>query len=379
MRTKPVAGAAAILGALGVALAWAVIGRERFWANWVVWQVLLVTVALGALFLVALEHLVGARWSLPIRRVPERVAGLLWLAVPLTLLALFSLPTLFHRWTGPEAALHPAVAGKAVWLNIPFFSLRAVLCLVAWLVSYAVLVRGSLRQDVTRDARFNLRARRFAPAFMVIFTITITLVAFDWISSIEPAWYSDVFGVYIFGGAFLAGLAVTTLAVLRQMGAGRLERVTSVHVYNLGALMFAFTVFWGYIGFAQFMLMWYANLPEEVFWYKERTMGGWLAVVLLVVLARFVIPFFGLITADAKSDPRRLRWVAVVMLLGHWLDLYWLVFPALGGDVSVSWPEVAFALLFGGAAVVWVIRALDRGEAMPVGDPFLPEALELRR
>jgi hypothetical protein len=379
MRATHLAGSAAVLGTLGVALAWILIARERFWANWVLWQVLLVTVALGALFLVALEHLVGARWSVPIRRVPERVAGLLWLAAPATLVALFSLPVLFHRWSGAEAAQDPVVSGKAAWLNIPFFSVRVLLCLAAWLVSYAVLVRGSLRQDATRDARFNLRARRFAPAFMVAFAITVTLVAFDWIASIEPAWYSDVFGVYLFAGSFLAGLAATTLAVLRQKGVGRLARITGGHVYNLGALMFAFTVFWGYIGFAQFMLMWYADLPEEVFWYRERTLGSWLGVVLVLVVARFFVPFFALITADAKSDPVRLRWVAVLMLFGHWVDLYWLVFPSLGGAVAVSWPEIAFALLFGGAAVVWLRRALDRGEAMPVGDPFLPEALEIGR
>ena len=379
MKARLLSGSAVVLGVLGVLLAWTSVSRERFWANWVVWQVLLVTVALGALFLVALEHLVGARWSVPLRRVPERVAGLLWLGVPATLVALFSLPVLFHRWSGAAAAQDPLVAGKAVWLNVPFFSLRAVLCLVAWLASYLVLVRGSLRQDVTRDARFNLRARRFAPFFMALFAITVTLVAFDWISSIEPTWYSDVFGVYLFGGSFLAGLAATTLAVLRQRGAGRLARVTGAHVYNLGALMFAFTVFWAYIGFAQFMLMWYADLPEEVFWYRQRTTGGWLAVVLVLALARFFVPFFALITADSKSDPVRLRWVAVLVLFGHWLDLYWLVFPSLGGSVVVSWPEVAFALLFGGAAVAWVGRALDRGEAMPVGDPFLAEALEMGR
>ncbi len=251
--------------------------------------------------------------------------------------------------------------------------------LVAWLASYLVLVRGSLRQDVTRDARFNLRARRFAPFFMALFAITVTLVAFDWISSIEPTWYSDVFGVYLFAGIVPRRAGRHHARRAPPRGAGRLARVTGAHVYNLGALMFAFTVFWAYIGFAQFMLMWYADLPEEVFWYRQRTTGGWLAVVLVLALARFFVPFFALITADSKSDPVRLRWVAVLVLFGHWLDLYWLVFPSLGGSVVVSWPEVAFALLFGGAAVAWVGRALDRGEAMPVGDPFLAEALEMGR
>jgi hypothetical protein len=241
MRRAPEAAFA--LGVIGVLAALSLVERERFWANWVVWQLFLTTVALGALFLVALEHLVGARWSVPLRRVPERVASLLILVAPVAVVGLLSLPTLFHRWTGPDAVHHAAIAGKSGWLNVPFFAIRLIACLAAWLVSYRVLVGGSLRQDRTRDPRVNVRNRRFAPAFMALFALTITVVAFDWISSLEPEWYSDIFGVYLFSGTFLAGLAATTLAVLALRGAGRLARITSDHLYNLGALLFAFTVF----------------------------------------------------------------------------------------------------------------------------------------
>jgi len=367
------------LGLIGVLAALSLVERERFWANWVVWQLFLTTVALGALFLVALEHLVGARWSVPLRRVPERVASLLILVAPVAAVGLLSLPTLFHRWTGPDALHHAALAGKSVWLNIPFFAIRLIACLAAWLVSYRVLVGGSLRQDKTRDPRVNVRNRRFAPAFMVLFALTITVVAFDWISSLEPEWYSDIFGVYLFSGTFLAGLAATTLAVLALRGAGRLARITGDHLYNLGALLFAFTVFWSYIAFAQYMLIWYADLPEEVYWYQMRLGGAWGVLTLLLALVHFVVPFFALITSDAKSDPVRLRRVALVVLAAHLLDLYWLVMPSLRKGVLLSWPELAFALLFIGGALMWLRRAFARGEEMPVGDPFLLKALEFRR
>jgi hypothetical protein len=376
---KRAAEAAFALGLIGVLAALGLVERERFWANWVVWQLFLMTVALGALFLVALEHLVGARWSVPLRRVPERVSSLLILVVPVAFVGLFSLPTLFHRWTGAEALHHPAIAGKSVWLNVPFFTIRLIACLAAWLVSYRVLVGGSLRQDRTRDPRVNVRNRRFAPVFMVLFALTITVVAFDWISSLEPEWYSDIFGVYLFSGTFLAGLAATTLAVLALRGAGRLTRITSDHLYNLGALLFAFTVFWSYVAFAQYMLIWYANLPEEVYWYQMRFGGAWGVLTLLLALVHFVVPFFALITSDAKSDPVRLRRVALLVLAAHVLDLYWLVMPSLRQGVMLSWPELSFALLFVGGALVWLSWALGRGEAMPVGDPFLAEALEFRR
>jgi hypothetical protein len=370
-------GAAAI-GLAGSTAAFFALGPERFWINWIFWFIFLLTVGLGALFVVAVEHLVNARWSVPIRRASERVAGLILLAAPLGLVALFSLPSLYE-WTRPEVvAARPMLAGKSGWLNIPFFSIRTVVCVVLWIVSYRILVGGSFRQDETRDPAQTVRARRFAPIFMIIFALTITLVAFDWVSSLEPEWYSDIFGVYIFGGSFLAGLAATTLVVLHLEARGRLRGVRFDHRYNLGGFLFAFTVFWSYIAFAQYMLMWYANLPEEVFWYKDRIDGAWLPVTLALALVHFVIPFFALSTRDSKGDPRRLRWVAILVLAAHALDLYWLLFPFLGKTPVLGWGEVAFALLFLGAGLAWVGVQMRRGADMPVGDPFLAEGLEFR-
>jgi len=296
---------------------------------------------------------------------------------PAALLALVSLP-LLYPWTDPESLKNPLIGGKAVWLNIPFFSLRVVVCLVLWAIAYWIFVKGSMRQDLDRNPRFNLHARRFSPLFMAIFGITITVVAFDWISSLEPEWYSDIFGVYLFAGTFLAGLAATALAVLYLKKRGRLAAVGPDHVYNLGGFLFAFTVFWSYIGFAQYMLMWYANIPEEVFWYKERLQGGWGPLLLALALLHFLIPFFVLIPRDAKSNPKLLSWISAIMLLAHWLDLYWMIFPVLGAEVLFGWPELSFGLLFLSAGLFWVRRSMRHGEDMPVGDPFLKEGLEFR-
>jgi len=261
---------------------------------------------------------------------------------------------------------------------VPFFVARVVACLGLWWLSYRILVGGSVRQDRDKDLRFSVRARRFAPVFMVIFGITITIVAFDWIAGLEPNWYSDVFGVYIFAGTFLAGLAATTLAVLYLLARGRLPGVQPDHVYSLAGFLFAFTVFWAYIGFAQYLLMWYANMPEEVFWYKERLQGLWGALLLLLAVLHFLVPFVVLIPRAAKTEPKRLAWIAVVMLVAHWLDLYWMVFPVLGKGPVFSWPELSFAIFFISASLLWFLRLMARGATMPVGDPFLREALEFR-
>lgn len=376
-KTGIILGLTCIAGVAGVALTFLASGPERFWINWIVWFLFLLTLGLGCLFIVALEHVVGARWSVPVRRIPERLSGLTLLMIPASLLALLSLPELYP-WTDPEMLEHPMVAGKSGWLNITFFSIRVAACAVVWIVSYWILVRGSIRQDIHRSPVYSRRVRRFAPLFMVLFGITLTLVAFDWISSLDPLWYSDIFGVYLFAGTFLAGLALTTLTVLYLQKRGRLQGVKPDHMYNLGGFLFAFIVFWSYIGFAQYLLMWYANIPEEVAWYQVRLSGGWGVLLLAMALFHFLVPFFILIARDAKSDPRFLSAVSIMILFSHLLDLYWLVFPSPDGTSLFGWQELSFAVLFLSAGLLWIRRSMKYGADMPVGDPMLGEGLEFR-
>ncbi len=369
--------ATAALGLIGIIAAGLVFGWSRFWANWILWFLFLLTIGLGSLFIVALEHVVGARWSIPLRRVPERLSSLAVLMGPAALLALFSLHFLYP-WTKPENLQNPVMAGKAVWLNERFFIWRVIGCVVLWAIAYWVFVSGSVRQDRDHNPSFNLRARRLAPLFMVVFGITITIVAFDWISSLEPEWYSDIFGVYIFAGTFLAGLAATTLTVLYLKSKGRLPEIKPDHIYNLGGFLFAFTVFWSYIGFAQYLLMWYANLPEEVLWYKERLQGAWGPLLLVLAIFHFLVPFFLLIPREAKSNPKFLFWTAAFILFSHWLDLYWMIFPVLGHGMHLGWPELSFGFFSIGGVLLWIRHSMSRGADMPVGDPFLREGLGFR-
>jgi hypothetical protein len=337
--------------------------------------VLTFTVAIGNLFIVALQHLVSARWSIPIRRVPERLATLLIPVAPIGLIGLLAGETLYPGMR-PEAAHHKLLAGKAVWLSHSWFSARTVLVLLVSLLSLTLLVRGSLRQDKSKDPNFSARAKRFAPGFMILFAFCLAFVSFDWISGLEPEWYSDIFPVYLFAGGFLAALSSTALAVVYLKGQQRLTAVRRDHLYSLGTFIFAFTVFWSYIAFAQYMLMWYADLPEEVTWYHDRLHGTWHGVTIVLAILHFIVPFFALSTRDAKSHPPTLVRVALIMFFAHMLDVYWLIFPSLSHHPLISWPEISFALLFVGGGLLWIRRALTWGEDMPVGDPFLREGLE---
>ncbi|MGC9985114.1 MAG: hypothetical protein ABSF35_15980 [Polyangia bacterium] len=367
--------AATLIGAAGTAGVYVSGDRARFWVNWLLWTLFLLTLGLGNLFLVALERLVGAHWSVPMRRVPERIASLIPLAVVLLLIGFFGVPVIFP-WTQPEAAHNPILVAKTVWLNLPFFAIRLAVCAVAWMLFYRFYVRGSLRQDESKDPVFTVRARRLAPAFMVVFFFSVTILAFDWISGLEPEWYSDMFGVYLFAGTFVSGIAAMVLGVLSLMRRGRLPEVQSKHVYNLGSLGLAFTVFFAYIGFAQYMLIWYANLPEEVIWFKHRIEGAWQPVALLLPLLHFFIPFLLLIGSVGKKHPAPLRVAAISILLGHFVDLYWLIFPVLGPRPLFAWPELAMACFFLGLGFLQIRRAMGRGADLPVGDPLLAKGLE---
>lgn len=372
--SKILAGLSAV-GLVGVVLTYFVEGPARFWANWLIWFVFLTAVALGALFVVALQHVTGAIWSIPVRRAPERVASLTPWLVPVGFIALFSLPVLFS-WTQPGASSVPAIVEKSAWLNYPFFIIRLVICLVLWVISYRILVGKSILQDTTKDPQITVRLRRFSAVFMILLGLTITSFAFDWVSSLEATWYSDLFGVYLFAGAVLAGLSASTLAVAYLVRRDRLPQVTEDFLYNLGGLIFGFTIFWAYVAFSQYVLMWYANLPDEVFWYHQRTSGAMFFVFTALAIGHIFVPILALVTEKGKKKLTRLRWVSLWLLFMELVDLYWLIFPIFGGKLILGWPELAFAVFFLSGGMLVMRRALDKGADVPVGDPFLKQGLE---
>lgn len=352
-----------------------VAGAPRFWVNWLLWLVFMVCLSLGALFLVALQHMTGARWSVPLRRTAERVAALTPWLVPVAAIALFSLPVVFS-WMQPNAASTTPLVLKEHWLNRPFFIIRLAVCLALWVVSYGVLVRGSVRQDTTKDPALTVRLRRFSPVFMILLALTITSFAFDWVSSLEATWYSDIFGVYLFAGAVTTAIAAVLLAVIYLERRGRLPGVTRDHVYNLGGLLFGFTIFWAYIAFSQYLLQWYADLPEEVFWFQQRLAGPMELVFVVLGIGHFFVPFLALISRDDKKNWQRLRWVAVWVIFMEFVDVFWLMSPILGPGIHFGWPELSFAAFFVSGGLLVLRRAMSLGEDMPVGDPFLDAGLD---
>jgi len=379
VRVRQATLALTALGAILVIPA-AIVDVHRFLTDWLAMFVILLTVGLGALFLVALEFVVNARWSVPLRRISEHMAALVPVSLILAIPVVLGLGTLY-QWTHADVvALDDILRAKRAYLNVPFFMARFVVYFAVWIAAYWFFVGGSLRQDRNGDVALTRRAMRVAPAYMVAYAFTITFAAVDWIMSLMPHWYSTIFGAYVGMSAVVAGFAVTTLIAAQLRLSGLLPRsIRSDHFYNLGAMLFAMNVFWAYLAFAQYMLIWFGHLPAETSWFVPRGRGGWLWISLFQLAGHFGVPFFALLSRAAKTNLRRLRWVSIWLLAAHALDMYWLIGPSVRTSRSAfSWNELGFLFLTVGIGMlVWVWRS-SRAPLMPVRDPRLEAGLAFR-
>jgi hypothetical protein len=339
----------------------------------------LVCLSLAGAVLIALQYVAGAGWGVALRRVPEAMALALPVGAAGLAVVLLAAPALYP-WAGHA---HPPAEGEAhsplreLWLTWPFFLARAAVYLACWYGFILALVRNSRRQDADGDPAHTRRNVRLSAAFLVVFAVTCWLASYDWVMSLEPEWSSTVYGVYHFAGLFLAGLAAVILLLLGLRRAGPLRAVLSEdHLHDLGKLLFAFSIFWVYIWFCQYMLIWYVNSPEETVHYVRREEGAWQSLLVLDVVLNWAVPFLVLLPRATKRNPGVLGKVCVVLLVGRWLDLYLMIAPPFGQPAAA---ELALqtGLLLGGGGLFWLAlsRALAGAPLIPVSDPFLVESL----
>jgi hypothetical protein len=333
---------------------------------------------LAGTFFTALHYLVGATWSVVVRRVAESFSSYLPVALLLLLVILLGIPHLYV-WSAPVVAEggHAADLSKGGYLSTPFFMLRNVVFLAAWCLFAWYFIRNSIRQDQSGDPKLVRSSTKAAAAFILLFALTVTLAGFDLLMSLEPTWYSTIFGVYCFAGLWQSGLAALAIVVVLLRRQGSLSGVISrFHYWDLGKLMFAFSVFWMYIAFSQFMLIWYANLPEEIEYMIHRTFTGWGGVGIALGMLRFVIPFFALMHQKVKESEVGLMTVGGCILLGQWIDLYWLVLPAFSPRaVVLGWTEIGITLGFVGLFGWVVLRFLSRHPVAPHNDPLFESSV----
>ena len=375
----PVIGAViALLGAVACALLGAA-NPKQFFFSWLVSFMFFLSLSLGALFFVLIQYAAQGGWGIVLRRIGETIFAMLPVMAVLFLPLLFGLHELYE-WSHADAAEHDALLRwKAPYLNVPFFLIRAALFFGIWTFIALLYYRGSRGQDATGDPGVSARLRRLAGPCIIILALTQTFASIDWIMSLTPHWYSTMFGVYFFAGSFVGFIALLSVVAVAMRRAGLLDTVISAeHLHDIGKFLFAFSAFWAYIGFSQFFLMWYANLPEETIWYKVRIEGSWLWVSLLLMAGHFGVPFFYLMGRTIKRRGSTLAIGGAWLLAMHFLDIYWQVMPTLHPEgLRPSLLDVAALVTVGGcfvAAASWLMR---RQALVPLRDPRLAESLAL--
>jgi hypothetical protein len=380
--TRPALVISAVLAVVGFGGALALAGRAEHGLDvlletYLVSFAFFLSISLGGLFFVLLQHCTRAGWSVVVRRVSEAVAANVGLMAVLAIPVVLGMHHIYH-WADTAAAAHdPLIAGKMGYLNPTFFIIRLVVYFVVWIAMAGFLLRTSVAQDASGDPILTLRMERWSAPGMVLFALSLNFAAFDLLMSLDPHWFSTIFGVYYFSAAVVAFLAVMPKILVALQSRGLLRNAVTVeHYHDFGKLLFGFIVFWAYIAFSQYLLIWYGNLPEETEWFLKRQTGEWTTVSLILIFGHFVIPFLLLISRIIKRRPLLLAATGGFVAAMCWVDIYWLVIPEFSPGVArFGLIDVLCFLGMNGLFMAGLVLRLRRHSLVPEGDPRLEESL----
>ena len=360
---------------------------RTFFHAYLIGYMFFLAIALGGLFFVLVQHATKAAWSVNVRRIAE------WFAASMPLMAVLFVPILAAVVMG-HGSLYPwAVAGwshgkgfKGWWLGRGFFVGRAVLYFIIWSAYGLWYWKESIKQDESGDIALTLRMQWRAPVGLILFGFSLTFAAWDWLMALDATWYSTIFGVYYFAGCALCIFSTLILSAKFLQSRGLLVKsVTTEHYHDLGKFLFAFTFFWGYIAFSQFMLQWYGNIPDEAGWFlrhgaSTRTPNDFSPVVIALLFGHLLIPFPGLLSRHMKRNSGALAFWAVWVLVFCWFDIFWVVSPQLDDGVLHLGPldiaeHLAVLLGIGGIFLAVVVRRASQHSVRAMRDPRLADSL----
>lgn len=361
--------------------------REMFFRSYLLAYVFWIGIALGCLAILMLQHLSGGAWGLVIRRVLESGTRTLPLMAVLFVPIIFGMGYLYE-WTHiekfaggqsvEEKHLYEMLRHKSAYLNVPGFLLRTLLYFMIWGVLAYFLNKWSREQDRTAERRFAKRLQALSGPGLVLFVLTVTFASVDWVMSLDPEWFSTIFGLLFVAAWTLSSFAFVIAVMALLVGRAPLAGVVLPrHFHDLGKLLLAFVMVWAYFSFSQFLIIWSGNIPEETRWYLYRMRGGWSFVALSLVIFHFALPFLLLLSRDLKRNARRLALVAGVVLLMRLVDLFWLIAPKFSkGDFLMTWTDVVAPIGIGGLWLAFFLWQLKQRPLIPFNDPQLPEVLE---
>jgi hypothetical protein len=364
----------------GILLAVCLAGGVRDWGDflrsYLVAFLFWIGITLGCLALLMVQHLTGGNWALILRRILE--AG----TRTLPLMAVAALPLLFgmkslYVWSRPDQA-DPAILAKRMYLNAGFFTGRMIFYFACWSALTHLLNRWSRAEDAGGGASLWVRMESLSGGGLVLYGLTVTFASVDWVMSLEPRWYSTIYGLLFMVGQALAAMAFSVTVLIWVSESEPLsEIVRPSHLQDLGSFLLTFVMLWAYLEFSQYLIIWGGNLSEEIPWYLRRMQGAWGQVGLLLILLNFVLPFFLLLFRDVKRRKHPLLIVAELVLLMRLVDMYWMVLPAFGGgNARLTWIDLLLPFGLGGFWMAYFIWQLRRLPMLPVNDPRMKGVAE---
>jgi hypothetical protein len=348
----------------------------------VLWQnaIFFTGISLIGVFFIAVQYVAWAGWSVTIKRIPEAFGSFLPVTFVIMIVTfLLGGHDIFH-WTHTDVVAHDEILkGKSGFLNTPFFLVRMVLFFGLWYMIWRTIRGFSLKEDQEGGMLYYNKSINLSAVFLIIFGVSTSMVAWDWTMSINPHWYSTLFGWYHFASWWVSGLATVTLTVLLLKDKGHLPFVNQNHLHDLGKFMFAFSVFWTYLWTAQFLLIYYANIPEEIIYFKERMHlfdGHYRLLFFFNVIINFLFPFLFLMTRDAKRHTILLKIAAIGLLMGHWLDFYLMIMPGVTkGTSGFGFLEFGTLTTFASAFIYVISNQISKAGLLAKNHPMLQESL----
>ena len=369
------------IAALALCAIWAIFNAEQFFRSYLLAYVFWIGIALGCLAILMVQHMSGGAWGLVIRRVLE-AATRTFLPMALLIIPLAVGLKFIYIWANPEAAagneeLEHLLKHKEPYLNVWFFRGRMVFYFVVWIGVTYFLNKWSLEQDETGDRRITRRMQNLSGPGLVLYGLTVTFASIDWVMSLEPEWFSTIFGILFMGGQGVSAMAfVIAVMILLKNHKPFSEIIAPRHFHDLGKLLLAFIMLWAYFNFSQFLIIWSGNLPEEIPWYLRRFHGPFKWIGLIIVIFHFVLPFLMLLSRDLKRSGRHLAIVAIAVIVLRLVDLYWLIAPEFHhGEFHPHLMDIIAPIGVGGIWLWFFCRQLKTRPLLPVGDPELEQSI----
>ncbi len=348
---------------------------ERVWTSYLVAFFYFACLALGAMFFIAFNFVTNAGWSASIRRIAESLTSYLPVMVVTSFVLILGFKHLYP-WADPEQA-HRLTGGKSIYLSQAFVIARFVIFGLGCLVFKNLIVGNSLKQDESGDNNLTLQNLPRSVGFIAFFAIFFSMFSIDLLMSLLPSWYSTIFGIYTFAGMIQSTFALMAIMIVWLKDSKWVSGyITVEHQHDIGKFLKGFTVFWAYIAFSQFMLIWYANIPEETEFYLMRSHSGWLVISFGLLIFRFIVPFLTLLPRDAKRNDSVLVSVSILVLIMQYVDIYWLVYPNFNEGTPVfGFYEIAIFAGFAGLFLTMVLKFMTKNNLVAIKDPRLHEAI----